>query len=144
MKEAIKDSVGRVGKNNVEDVLAVQHLLIQHGLNIGRADGLCGPRTIAGINMFQAAFLHHPDGLVEPTGKTIKRLLMVGFHWHWHMGKFIAPVVTSTHIEQVAPSEVPYAITRLIPKASLGPLNTGLVAAGNTFMLERLGEPRES
>lgn len=58
----ISDSVGKFGRNNPDDVIKIQQLLLQQGLTIGRADGRCGPRTIAGITTFQAGFLRHPDG----------------------------------------------------------------------------------
>ena len=108
----------------------MQLLLIQHGLQIGRTDGYCGPRTIAGITTFQAGFLHHPDGLVAPGGKTLARLFMAGAHQHV--------------IQKLVPSEVPDPITRLVPSSTLGALNPGLVAANNTFMVDNLGNPRDS
>jgi hypothetical protein len=143
MNNKIKNSVGRVGKNNVDDVVIVQHLLLQQGLNIGRPDGNCGIRTIAGITTFQAGFIQHPDGLVEPDGKTMRRLNMVGFKPH--KTSSIAPMVMSRNaIGKTVPSEVPDPITRLVPRSSLGPLNIGLAACGNAFMAEKLGKPRET
>ncbi|MEQ1636217.1 MAG: M15 family metallopeptidase [Methylococcales bacterium] len=143
MSIEISNSVGKLGKNNVNDVVMVQHLLLQHGLAIGRADGQCGVRTIAGITNFQAGFLLHPDGLVEPEGKTLKRLNMIGFKPA--TPSKVAPMVTSLHtIKQSVPSEVTGSITRLVPRSSLGILNPGLKAVNNAYMIEKLGKPRES
>jgi peptidoglycan hydrolase-like protein with peptidoglycan-binding domain len=143
MGVAIKNSVGRLGENAVEDVIIIQHLLLQHGLAIGRTDGHCGPRTIAGITLFQTAFLRNPDGLVEPNGKTMNRLnLTVRKNL---ISNIIAPTVTSHQaIEQAVPSEVPVSMTRLVRKSTLGLLNPGLVAVYNLYMTEHLGKPRAS
>ncbi len=143
MQIDIKNSVGKLGKNNVDDVVTIQHLLLQQGLPIGRADGQCGPRTIAGITTFQAGFLSHPDGLVEPGGKTLQRLNMVGFKPATTAK--VAPTVTSPQvIKQAVPSEVANSITRLVQRSSLGVLNPGLSAVNNTYMIKNLGNPRES
>jgi peptidoglycan hydrolase-like protein with peptidoglycan-binding domain len=143
MEFDLKGSVGRLGENVVDDVIVVQHLLLQQGLAIGRADGQCGPRTIAGITTFQTAFLRNPDGLVAPGGKTIKRLNMVGFMPR--ITSWVAPTATSHHaIEKAVPSEVPVSVTRLVPRSSLGILNHGLVSVENTFMFENFGKPRDS
>ena len=143
MQIEIKSSVGKFGRNNVDDVVIVQHLLLQQGLAIGRADGQCGPRTIAGITTFQAGFLRHPDGLVEPGGKTLQRLSLVGFKPA--TTNKVTPKVTSPQaIKQAVPSEITGSITRLVPRSSLGTLNPGLKAVSNTYMIEKLGKPRES
>jgi hypothetical protein len=143
MNIEIKGSVGNLGNNHVNDVLIIQQLLLQQGLGIGRADGQCGPRTIAGITTFQSGFLQSPDGLVEPGGKTLKRLSMVGFRSATTTR--VAPTVTSLHaINQAVPSEVPNSITRLVSRSGLGVLNSGLMAVSNTYMIEKLGKPRDS
>lgn len=143
MQIQLQGSVGRLGQNNISDVVKVQHLLLQQGLAIGRADGQCGPRTIAGVITFQAGFLRHPDGLVEPSGKTMQRLTMIGFR-PGSTSK-VAPAVTSPHvIKHVVPSEVMNAITRLVRRDSLGPLNPGLACTDNKFMIKTLGKPRDA
>ncbi len=68
-------SVGKDGRNEFEDVQAVQAALnrkAKAGLDV---DGLCGPLTIAAINAFQRSIgFTEPDGLIEP-GKTTERAL---------------------------------------------------------------------
>lgn len=145
MATTINNTVGKLGKNNVDDVVKVQHLLAQQGLAVGGADGLCGPRTIAAILTFQRGFLRNPDGLIEPNGKTFSRLNMIGFRPA--TTNHVAPVVTpAAAINQTAPTElsVAEAMKREVTKASLGALNVGLVAVSNTYMLEKLGNPRET
>jgi peptidoglycan hydrolase-like protein with peptidoglycan-binding domain len=66
---SISASVGKGGKNNPADVTLVQNLLIKHGAGI-KADGDCGPKTIAAIEAFQQAKLGFADGLISPGGKT--------------------------------------------------------------------------
>lgn len=143
MSIEIEGSVGNRGRNNTDDVIKVQNLLLQQGLRIGRADGQCGSRTIGGITTFQAGFLRYPDGLVEPGGRTIQRLNMVGFRPA--LTNNIAPTVTSPQaIQQAVPSEITGSITRLIPRSSLGALNAGLNAVNSAYMIRALGRPRES
>ncbi|HEY8747138.1 MAG TPA: peptidoglycan-binding protein [Tepidisphaeraceae bacterium] len=62
-------SVGEKGSNHHNDVLKVQSLLKAKKYTLGVVDGICGDKTIAAIRKFQATFLHHPDGIIEP-GKT--------------------------------------------------------------------------
>ena len=102
MQITIEASVGKLGSNRVDDVVKVQHLLAQQGMPVGRADGKCGPRTIAAITTFQAGFLHRPDGLVEPGGKTLKRLSMVGFR-PAASGPVAAAVVSPQEIRKEQP-----------------------------------------
>jgi peptidoglycan hydrolase-like protein with peptidoglycan-binding domain len=71
----ISGTVGRGGKNKLEDVQAVQTALnvrAKAGLTV---DGKCGPKTIAAIQAFQKTIGYaNPDGLVEP-GKATARAL---------------------------------------------------------------------
>lgn len=75
----IHDSVGRGGVNRPEDVRTVQELLNKHiqppmqALNV---DGIAGPKTIAAIEEFQQRVVQmmHPDGRVDPGGRTITAL----------------------------------------------------------------------
>jgi peptidoglycan L-alanyl-D-glutamate endopeptidase CwlK len=77
-KLQILTSVGDKGKNQLRDVEIVQSLLSAKGFQAGRADGVCGARTVAAIRRFQATFLPHPDGLVEPSGATWLKLASPG------------------------------------------------------------------
>jgi hypothetical protein len=143
MSVSILASVGKLGKNNVDDVVKVQHLLAQHGLPVGRADGVCGPRTIGAIYTFQAGFLTHPDSLVEPNGKTLQRLNLVSFKPT--ATNNVAPkVVTPQEVQKTVPAAAGTSLTRLVQRSSLGPLNPGLKAVSNKYMVEKLGKPRES
>jgi hypothetical protein len=74
----LQDSVGDSGKNLLDDVIAVQTLLKARGLDPGPTDGTCRPATIVAIRTFQAAILSHPDGLIEPGGRTWQRLTAPG------------------------------------------------------------------
>ncbi len=68
-------SVGQGGRNDAEDVELVQQLLADNGIDPGAIDGVCGPKTIAAIRKFQSGFLGHPDGRVDPDGRTFRELL---------------------------------------------------------------------
>lgn len=143
MQITLEASVGKLGSNRVDDVVKVQQLLAQQGMPVGRADGKCGPKTIASIITFQAGFLHRPDGLVEPGGRTLKRLSMVGFRPE--SSSRVAPgIVSPPDIRKAAPAEAGTSVTRLVARSTLGPLNSGLVAVSNSYMLKSLGKPRES
>ena len=143
MNVTIEEPVGKRGRNRVDDVVKVQQLLAQQGMPVGRADGQCGPRTIASITTFQAGFLHHPDGLVEPGGRTLQRLNVVGFR-PANTSRVAPGVVSPPDIRKAVPAEAGTSVTRLVQRSTLGPLNSGLVAVGNSYMLKRLGKPRES
>lgn len=67
-------SVGANGRNQPVDVLLVQQLLQQRGVDPGAPDGLIGPKTIAAIRSFQSRFLASPDGRVDPGGRTFREL----------------------------------------------------------------------
>lgn len=143
MSVTILGSVGKLGKNNVDDVVKVQHLLAQQGMPVGRADGLCGPRTIGAIYTFQSGFLSQPDGLVEPGGKTLQRLNLVAFKPSTS-NKIAPKVVTPQEVKKTVPAAPGTSLIRLVRRDSLGPLNSGLQAVSNQYMLEKLGKPRES
>lgn len=70
----INGSVGSGGENRPPDVKLVQRLLRDRNIDPGPTDGLCTPRTVQSIRGFQSAFLRQPDGLVEPSGITIRKL----------------------------------------------------------------------
>ncbi len=143
MTNKIKESVGKLGKNNVDDVVIVQSLLLQQGFAIGNADGLCGRRTIAGITSFQSSFLKYPDGLVEPGGKTLQRLNVIGSRPK-NTAK-VAPKVTSHHeVKKIIKSEVVDPLLVLDNISDLGELNVGLSYVDNDYMIKKLGNPREN
>jgi peptidoglycan L-alanyl-D-glutamate endopeptidase CwlK len=71
-------TVGQGGRNLRGDVTTVQTLLKAKGFDPGPVDGLCGQGTIGAIRRFQAPFLAHPDGLIEPGGRTWRRLSGTG------------------------------------------------------------------
>lgn len=77
----ISASVGLNGTNRHDDVQLVQKLLNQNRQRIVGAreileDGICGPKTIDAIKLFQKeiAGLQNPDGRVDPGGKTWQAL----------------------------------------------------------------------
>jgi hypothetical protein len=76
----IKGSVGRGGRNNPDDVKAIQDALnAQNAADGGpnpklAVDGLAGPRTIAAIEKYQYRHLGWADGRADPDGPTIHAL----------------------------------------------------------------------
>jgi hypothetical protein len=77
---ALSGSVGRDGVNKPSDVQAVQLLLNRHINRLGLPrlvpDRLVGPKTINAIEAFQhlVVGLTHPDGRVDPNGRTHRAL----------------------------------------------------------------------
>lgn len=78
----IKSSVGKNGKNNVNDVYFVQAILALISEEDMRmpdidVDGKCGPITIESITKFQRFYvqLRNPDGRVDPNGRSEKTLV---------------------------------------------------------------------
>jgi peptidoglycan hydrolase-like protein with peptidoglycan-binding domain len=74
MTTVLNGSVGLGGNNQRDDVIAVQTMLASCGFKLGRADGVCGPRTLAAIKAFQQGFMHMPDGRIDKAGTTLKKL----------------------------------------------------------------------
>lgn len=76
----IKGSVGRGGRNNPDDVRAIQAALNAKDVADGGpnpklvVDGIAGPRTIAAIEKYQTRHLGWADGRVDPDGPTIHAL----------------------------------------------------------------------
>jgi peptidoglycan hydrolase-like protein with peptidoglycan-binding domain len=71
----ITASVGKGGTNRKADVKKIQSALNAVYPSLALVvDGLCGPKTIRRIEKFQRRFMHHPDGRVDPGGRTLKRL----------------------------------------------------------------------
>jgi peptidoglycan hydrolase-like protein with peptidoglycan-binding domain len=78
MALTIGHSVGAGGVNDKADVIVVQGLLNRHMLPGAKhldVDGICGPSTRAAIVSFQTrAGFRHPDGLVQPGGRSWRAL----------------------------------------------------------------------
>ncbi len=79
---SISASVGLGGANRFEDVRAIQNLLNANAAHIQPfekldVDGKVGAKTIGAIEKFQRKVvgLTHPDGRVDPNGKTIRALV---------------------------------------------------------------------
>jgi peptidoglycan hydrolase-like protein with peptidoglycan-binding domain len=123
MADKLSGSVGKHGKNDPTDVTVVQQLLLEHGFRIGRADGVCGPKTLEALLSFQRGFLKAPDGMIDPGGLT----------WH-HLTK-------TSHFH--APLH-PSSFARLVPRPPKSLLNAGLSAANNAYMTEAFGSPRDT
>jgi peptidoglycan hydrolase-like protein with peptidoglycan-binding domain len=70
----LKQSVGRGGVNDADDVQAVQTRLKERGVDPGTIDSLIGPKTIGAIERFQSTFLEDPDGNITPRKNTEKKL----------------------------------------------------------------------
>ncbi|MCW7540752.1 M15 family metallopeptidase [Aquabacterium sp. A7-Y] len=129
MPAEIQSSVGYRGANRPDDVIIVQRLLMQRGLDTGGADGQCGRRTLASIRTFQTGFLRNPDGRIDPGGTSWRRLV----------GSATAPVPPVT-----PPAPADGTLTRLLPRPDRSTMNPGLVAVSNRYMTEKLGNPRNS
>lgn len=72
---SIKESVGKKGTNNKEDVKIVQQLLKAKGAKLVGL-GICGPLTIRAIKKFQEVNMNgYSDGLIEPGRNTWKLLI---------------------------------------------------------------------
>jgi hypothetical protein len=67
-------SVGRNSANLSDDVLAVQILLNKAGAGI-QENGSCDRATISAIEEYQRNWTRHPDGRVDPGGKTWQHLI---------------------------------------------------------------------
>ena len=75
----LEDSVGKGGKNRIDDVRLVQQLVNRFRpsqLSLLKVDGLAGVLTTAAIEQFQKDSLNMamPDGLVSPIGATFNAL----------------------------------------------------------------------
>jgi hypothetical protein len=75
----VDDSVGKGGKNRIDDVRLVQQLVNRFRppqLSLLKVDGLAGVLTTAAIEQFQKDSLNMaaPDGLVSPLGPTFNAL----------------------------------------------------------------------
>jgi hypothetical protein len=96
-------SVGKSGRNDLADVLVVQHLLNDWLTSTGQpaigTDGFCGNGTIAAVTAYQAkvVLLPNPDGLISPGGKTwtalssgqgVAKPLSGAKWWHANQAKY--------------------------------------------------------
>lgn len=124
---SISASVGKGGVNRSADVTIVQNLLLARGYtSIGEADGDCGDKTIKAILEYQKGYMRQPDGRIDPGGNTWRHLSADD------TGESIDPTPPTT------------AITSTVPRPDRSTINQGLVAVGNSFMLQKLGAPRSS
>lgn len=123
MVQSIAKAVGDGAPNLKDDVIKVQQLLIEHGFrSLSPPDGLCGKQTLQAIASFQRKFSSQPDGRVDPHGRSWRHL--VAFEHH-------PPAVKSPFL-------------RLIPRPAANTINEGIAAVSNSFMKERLGNPRQT
>lgn len=81
----IQYSVGAGGINHPDDVRTIQKLINEHTLTpLASLDvnGLADDATITAIRHFQSVYvgMKYPDGRVDPSGKTIKKLVDVQNH----------------------------------------------------------------
>jgi hypothetical protein len=112
------------GKNAPQDTLVVQQQLLMYGFDVGKADGVCNKPTIRGIMSFQGGFMRVPDGRVDPGGTTWSHLLQL------------------SSAEAALNAKRPFV--RPILKPAPGFFNFGLQTVSSKFMVETLGEPRDS
>jgi len=71
----ITSSVGKGGANKKSDVIKIQRALnIIFPSLLLDTDGLCESKTIRRIVRFQKKFMNNPDGRIDPSGRTLKRL----------------------------------------------------------------------
>jgi hypothetical protein len=81
MNKALSGSVGHQARNLFEDVRLVQYLLNCVPVLRGgptrelMVDGVCGPRTVRTIIVFQRAQLGANRGRVDPSRRTFRALL---------------------------------------------------------------------
>lgn len=62
--------------NNHPVVLPIQKYLNSLGFNVGKEDGLFGPKSKAGVKAFQS-WMKKPDGILDAKGRTWKELLKI-------------------------------------------------------------------
>jgi len=163
-------SVGAAGANRKPDVESVQRLLVAHRLYTGRVDGLCGPLTVDGILRFQRAFMGKPDGRIDPNGRTLRRLTE-GAAPAAHAAPATRPAPAAVRpaaavtaaprpvaaVSAAAAAPAPAASTtvstnaearkllsKLVPRPEAHTMNPGLVAVSPSYMVQSLGQPRES
>ena len=74
-------SVGAGGRNERKDVLVVQRRLAEvatfaaeRNFDPGPVTGECHSRTQGAIRVFQARFMDHPDGRIDPGGQSVRNL----------------------------------------------------------------------
>ncbi len=77
----IEASVGEDGTNRVDDVRAIQWLLLRIGIDPGAVDGLAGLRLITAIRTAQDRFGVEADGRIDPGGQTIAHLTNARATW---------------------------------------------------------------
>jgi hypothetical protein len=73
-KIEINHSVGKDGENNFDDVLEIQKCLQRLNFYKGELNGKCNQQMIASIIKFQENNGLSPDGLISPSGVTLKTI----------------------------------------------------------------------
>lgn len=141
MSAQIVGSVGAAGRNRRSDVETVQRLLAQRGLNPGPIDGLCGPGTMRAILNFQAGFLSVPDGRVDPSGTSWRHLTNVAAPSS--TGQPAQPIGVPGGTPALAPNPIQGLLAR-VPKPLRASINQGLTAVSPQFMVQQLGQPRDT
>ncbi|MFN6128114.1 MAG: M15 family metallopeptidase [Planctomycetota bacterium] len=139
MPSQISASVGASGQNRRPDVETVQRLLIQCGVNPGPVDGICGPSTVRAILDFQAGFLARPDGRIDLNGTSWQQLNS-GSRPGATPSRPASPVTAPPS----PPSDSTQNLTMRVPRPARESINSGLVAVSPAFMVQQLGQPRES
>lgn len=136
MSQDIQFSVGQMARNLPADVMKAQSRLLQLGYKIGMADGICGRHTIFAILSFQGKFLRFPDGRIDPASKSWK-MLRERTGAPMRLQGIAGPSAPSTQMAQAD-------YTRLVEKPAATSINVGLSLAGNKFLIEKFGLPRET
>lgn len=139
MTAPIMDSVGASGRNRRSDVQTVQRLLAEKGVSPGTIDGLCGPRTMGAIFIFQRGFLARPDGRVDPHGTTWRHLTGLASPSVSPQ----SPGVTPGGPALPPPSQIQVLLTK-VPRPSRDSINIGLTSVSPQFMIQQLGRPRDT
>ena len=70
----LSSGVGAGQHNSRRDVVKVQTALLKAGLDVGAADGVCGPRVEKSIKAFQSRIGLTPDGTIRPGRRTDQEL----------------------------------------------------------------------
>lgn len=166
MAHQLSASVGTAGQNRTIDVQVLQKMLADHGLYRGQLDGKCGPLTVGAILQFQRGFMTVPDGRVDLHGQTWRRLSTSHANVQQaqatqaapasHPASAAKPAVKAAAAPApaaapaVAPATQPQiltagqALTASVPRPDKNSINQGLVAVSPSFMVEQLGQPRDT
>ncbi len=145
MSMGIMGSVGEGGRNNLQDVKTVQTLLNER-IKIPTpklvVDGKSGPKTREAIIQFQKNVLsmRHPDGRVDPNGKTITKLNDPGASLNYTPAPPNAPSPPSLPQPVNPPVEQPNSphAPVLLSQAQIADLNFGTDANWNIGLIGKV------